>query len=68
MGRCSLLDLLLHAKANVPFQCKQGYCGCCRTKLASGEVRYTEDNMTFLKEGEILPCICQPVTDVEVYA
>ncbi|SHG86260.1 2Fe-2S iron-sulfur cluster-binding protein [Ferrimonas marina] len=47
-------------------ECKQGYCGACKTTLKQGEVRYLTAPMAYTRPGEILPCCCRPVTDLEL--
>jgi len=46
--------------------CKSGFCGACRTKLLKGKVEYIEDPIGFMNDGEILPCVCRPVGDIEI--
>lgn len=60
----SILEILEFNGHNVEYQCREGYCGSCRTKLLEGDVRYTTEPMAFVRQGEILPCIC--TTDVGI--
>lgn len=46
--------------------CRDGVCGCCRTKLLKGSVEYVADKLGYTREGEILPCICKAKTDIEI--
>jgi ferredoxin len=46
--------------------CKSGFCGQCRTTLLKGDVDYIEEPIGFISEGEILPCVCKPVGDIEI--
>lgn len=62
----SLLDALEANKVQVEFQCRSGYCGSCRMRLLQGEVRYLETPLAFIQRGEILPCCCLPVEDIEL--
>lgn len=62
----SLLDVLEANKVQVEFQCRSGYCGSCRMRLLQGEVRYLETPLAFIQRGEILPCCCLPVEDIEL--
>jgi ferredoxin len=50
-----------------PFSmCKEGYCLTCRMHLVEGEVNYIEEPLGYLEQGEILPCISKPVTDIKI--
>lgn len=46
--------------------CRNGFCGCCRTKLISGKVEYIAEKLGYTKEDEILPCICKATSDIEI--
>ena len=50
----------------VEYQCRSGYCGACRLKLVKGEVTYRQQPLAFINAGEILPCCCMPLTDIEL--
>lgn len=50
----------------VEFQCRSGYCGACRLRLLAGEVKYHQEPLAFVGRGEILPCCCLPVDDIEL--
>ncbi|MFK8773662.1 2Fe-2S iron-sulfur cluster-binding protein [Aeromonas caviae] len=52
--------------AQVDRQCGQGYCGACKVKLISGEVRYTTEPLAFIGKGEALSCCSVPVSECEV--
>lgn len=61
-----LLEALeLHA-VKVECQCRSGYCGSCRLKLVEGEVIYYQTPLALINHGEILPCCCIPLTDIEL--
>ncbi len=62
----TLLESLEHAGIQCHFNCRDGFCGACRTKLISGEVSYTLDPLAFIDDDEILPCCCKPVTDLKI--
>ncbi|MBA4502348.1 class I ribonucleotide reductase maintenance protein YfaE [Marinobacterium marinum] len=62
----SLLDALEAQKIPAPYNCRGGYCGCCKLKLLEGEVDYVQDSLVDLKEGEILACCCRPRSHIEV--
>ncbi|MGO2368269.1 MAG: class I ribonucleotide reductase maintenance protein YfaE [Serratia sp. (in: enterobacteria)] len=62
----SLLDVLELHNVEVEYQCRSGYCGACRLKLVKGEVTYHQQPLAFINVGEILPCCCMPLTDIEL--
>lgn len=62
----SLLDALESQNIPAPYNCRGGYCGCCKARLLDGEVEYVQDSLVDLKDDEILTCSCRPVTHIEV--
>ncbi|ENC9861357.1 2Fe-2S iron-sulfur cluster binding domain-containing protein [Klebsiella variicola] len=44
----------------VESQCRSGYCGACRLKKISGEVKYDNNPLAYVGQDEILPCCCRP--------
>ncbi|UIM99776.1 class I ribonucleotide reductase maintenance protein YfaE [Yersinia ruckeri] len=62
----SLLEALEHYQIAVEYQCRSGYCGSCRTRLLRGEVCYQQQPLAFIQDGDILPCCCTPVGDIEL--
>ena len=62
----TLLESLEAQGVQVPYQCREGYCGGCRTLLTEGEVAYLEEPLAWLNEGEILPCCCVPKTALKL--
>ncbi|UVK77661.1 MAG: ferredoxin-like diferric-tyrosyl radical cofactor maintenance protein YfaE [Sodalis sp. Fse] len=62
----SLLQALVMHQVTLEFQCCSGYCGTCRLQLLSGEVKYNQKPLAFIQHGEILPCCCLPVEDIEL--
>lgn len=62
----SLLDALESHRIPVEYQCREGYCGSCRTRLLKGEVCYASRPLAFIQEGEILPCCCTAKGDIEI--
>lgn len=65
-GHKNLLEVFEHHDVQVEYQCREGYCGSCRMRLVSGEVTYSEKPLAFMLEGDVLPCCCLPVGDVEL--
>ena len=62
----NLLESLEAQGVQVQYQCREGYCGSCRTDLIEGEVAYLEEPMAWLNDGEILPCCCVPKSPVKL--
>ena len=62
----NLLESLEAQNVPVPYQCREGYCGGCRTDLLEGEVAYLSEPMAWINEGEILPCCCVPKTPLKL--
>ena len=65
-SRRTLLDALEQQKLDVNFHCREGYCGACRCKLLQGEVRYLNEPLAFVRQGEFLPCCSIPLTDIDI--
>ena len=62
----SLLDTMEAQEIQAPYNCRAGYCGCCKVRLLEGEVSYTDEGMVDLQDDEILTCICVPKTHIEI--
>jgi|TARA_R110000851_G_scaffold329237_1_gene500918 ferredoxin len=62
----TLLDTIEENGIQIEYHCRDGYCGTCRSKLVSGEVEYVNYPLAFIGDGEILPCCCIPVSDIEI--
>lgn len=62
----NLLESLEAQGVQLPYQCREGYCGGCRTDLIEGEVAYLQEPMAWINEGEILPCCCVPKTELKL--
>lgn len=62
----NLLESLEAQDLQVPYQCRDGYCGACRCKKLAGEVSYIKEPMAWLNEGEILPCVSIPKSDLKL--
>ncbi|CAM5223239.1 class I ribonucleotide reductase maintenance protein YfaE [Alishewanella longhuensis] len=65
-GQHNLLVFLEQHKQSVSFQCREGFCGACRCKLISGEVRYLQEPLAFVRKGEFLPCCSVPIGDISI--
>lgn len=60
----TLLESLEAQNIQVPYQCRDGYCGACRCKKISGEVTYLKEPMAWINDDEILPCVSIPTSDL----
>lgn len=65
-GENCLLEILELHDIAVEYQCRSGYCGACRLKLLKGKVAYRQPPLAFVNDGEILPCCCMPLMDIEL--
>ena len=67
----SVLEVAEDAGVAIPFECRSGICGQCKTRLLSGRVvMETQDALTTddRKKGLILACQARAVNDVTVDA
>lgn len=65
----NLLDCLEKQGVEMQSHCRAGFCGTCRVPLLEGEVHYPGGPpLAYIREGEILPCCCVPVSDLEIKA
>ncbi|WP_037469200.1 class I ribonucleotide reductase maintenance protein YfaE [Shewanella marina] len=62
----SLLAALEFKRVRIFSECRNGFCGACKTKLISGQVKYKFEPIATLAADECLPCCCQPVTDINL--
>ena len=65
-GEGTLLRFLEKRHVAIEYQCRSGYCGACRCRLAEGSVEYLTKPLAFVGEGDVLPCCCIPVSDIEL--
>lgn len=52
----SLLEGLERYGYVLPSQCRKGYCGTCRVRIAQGKVVYRVEPLAYLPRGEVLAC------------
>lgn len=65
-GEGTLLRFLEKRHVAIEYQCRSGYCGACRCRLAEGGVKYLTKPLAFVGEGDVLPCCCIPASDIEL--
>ncbi len=62
----SLLDALEQKNVKLFSECRNGYCGACKTKIRSGSVTYHTEPLVSLEADECLPCCCMPDSDLDL--
>lgn len=65
-GGKPLLESMENAGVETHYHCRNGFCGACRTRLVAGQVNYTTEPLAYVRQGDILPCVCIAVTDLEL--
>ncbi|MFB9884856.1 class I ribonucleotide reductase maintenance protein YfaE [Balneatrix alpica] len=65
-GAPTLLDALEQQQLPVRYNCRGGYCGCCRVRLQQGQVRWLQESLVELAENEILSCCCVPLGPIKI--
>lgn len=61
-----LLQSMEQAGIEAHYHCRAGFCGACRTRLVSGSVEYTTEPLAYIRNGDILPCVCIALSDLEL--
>ncbi|MCL2909460.1 class I ribonucleotide reductase maintenance protein YfaE [Shewanella aquimarina] len=62
----SLLAALEQKKVRIFSECRNGFCGACKTKVNRGSVVYHTEPLVELEEDECLPCCCHPDGDLDL--
>lgn len=62
----SLLEVIEAVGIEARFHCRNGFCGACRTRLISGSVVYDTEPLAYVRQGDILPCVCRPASDMVI--
>ncbi|NRD73953.1 2Fe-2S iron-sulfur cluster binding domain-containing protein [Shewanella sp. VB17] len=63
---CNILMALEQKKIQLFSECRNGYCGACKTKVISGSVTYHLQPLAHLEKDECLPCCCSPNSDLDL--
>ncbi|RLV61207.1 2Fe-2S ferredoxin-like protein [Parashewanella curva] len=64
--QANLLEALEDKEIDIFSECRNGFCGSCKTKVISGTVEYTNEPLAVLEEDECLPCCCSPSSDLDL--
>lgn len=48
------------------FSCRAGICNTCHCGLIEGQVEYIDEPLVEPDEGDVLPCISIPKTDIVI--
>jgi ferredoxin len=62
----SLIYILEKSNMSIESQCREGFCGSCRTNIIRGAVHYPLKPIAFISKNEILPCCCNVVESIEI--
>ncbi|MEZ9200192.1 class I ribonucleotide reductase maintenance protein YfaE [Shewanella sp. 10N.286.54.B9] len=62
----TLLEALEQKRVSTFSECRNGFCGQCKTKVISGSVSYITEPLVTLEANECLPCCCVPDTDIDL--
>ncbi len=62
----SILEALEKNGIYIDSQCREGYCGVCRCKRISGEVKYAKEPIAYINDGEVLACSAAPLSDLVI--
>lgn len=61
----SLLTLLeSHEIYIIENNCREGFCGICRTTIRQGKVKYINKPIAYINKDEILPCCCKALGSI----
>lgn len=63
-NRISLLQALEIHGISPEYQCRNGFCGACRTKIYQGKVSYPTPPLAYFHHNEILLCCCKVESDL----
>lgn len=62
----TLLQALEAKNVKVFSECRNGFCGACKTKVLCGKVSYLTEPLAELASDECLPCCCVPASDLDL--
>ena len=67
----TVLAAAMQADLMIPYGCRNGACGTCKSKILAGKVDYGAHQPSTLtdidkKQGLVLLCVAKPMTDLTV--
>lgn len=62
----TILETLERHNIEAEYNCREGFCGVCRTKLLQGSINYTLDPLAFIEDDEVLTCCTVPTSNLEI--
>ena len=66
----TVLDAALNQGINLPYGCRNGFCGACKGEILSGQVSYEEQPQSLsdedIQQGTAFLCSCKPTSDLEI--
>ncbi|MFC3185544.1 class I ribonucleotide reductase maintenance protein YfaE [Shewanella intestini] len=65
-NEANLLEALELKQIEVFSECRNGFCGSCKTKINQGSVKYINDPIVELEANECLPCCCIPDSNLDL--
>lgn len=65
-GKSTVLEIADSMGIPLPRECRNGFCGACRTKLISGAVEQSKSAIAYHDEDEFLACCSKPVTPIKI--
>lgn len=65
-GNETILETLERAEVDVNYNCREGFCGVCRTKLLSGSVEYRIEPLAFIDDDEFLSCCTVANSNIKI--
>ena len=68
----TILAAALRANLILPYGCRDGACGSCKSRVIAGDVRHASFQASTLteveqKQGYILPCVARPTSDLVLH-
>lgn len=64
----SIVDVAFDNGILLKAGCRSGYCQTCQAELTAGEVEYSTQPPTGVKDGCVLTCITKPLSDCVINA
>ena len=62
----NVLNALERENIETHYHCRDGFCGACRCKLIKGSVKYINEPLAYIDDGEFLTCCAYPTSDIYI--